>query len=99
MAALTAVELQNRLLPVSDRELAVAMLYLPDAECEPIYRALAGPKALRLSEELALVRRRAVSRRDYLATLSRVVAVLGGARYTETLGSYLRPVRPRRERL
>jgi hypothetical protein len=97
VAALTPVELQNRLLPVSDRELAVAMLYLQEAECEPIYRALAGPKAARLREELALVRRRTVGRQDYVATVSRVVAVLGGARYTETLGSYLRPVRRRRE--
>ena len=91
LMALPRIEIQNRLLKVSDRELALAMLNLDENERSGIYAAVSPEKIRRLREELSMLRRLRVHREDYLTALARVISVLEGRPYTEVLRSYIRP--------
>lgn len=91
---LPRIEIQNRLLKVQDRELALAMRDLEDSERSRIYEAVSPAKIRRLREELSVMRRLKVRREDYLAAVSRIIGVLEGRPYTEVLRSYIRPGGP-----
>jgi hypothetical protein len=88
---LPRIEIQNRLLKVQDRELALAMRDLEDFERSQIYAAVSPAKTRRLREELSVMRRLRVRREDYLTAVSRIIGVLEGRPYTEVLRSYIRP--------
>lgn len=91
LVALPRIEIQNRLLKVRDRELALAMQNLGEAERSRVYAAVSPEKTKRLNEELSMVRRLRVRREDQLEAVLRVIAVLEGLPYTEVLHSYIRP--------
>jgi len=95
LMALPRIEIQNRLLKIRDRELALAMQNLEETERSRIYTAVSPEKSRRLREELSMVRRLRVRREDYLEAVSRVIGVLEGRPYTEVLRSYIRPRKPR----
>ncbi len=91
LMALPRIEIQNRLLKVRDRELALATQNLEENERSRIYTAVSPEKIRRLREELSVIRRLRVRREDYLEAISRVIGVLEGRPYTEVLRSYIRP--------
>ncbi|WP_319477887.1 FliG C-terminal domain-containing protein [Marispirochaeta aestuarii] len=91
LMTLPRIEIQNRLLKVRDRELALAMQNLEESERSRVYAAVSPEKIRRLREELSMLGRLRVHREDYLTALSRVISVLEGRPYTEVLRSYIRP--------
>ena len=63
LAALSAAALQNTLMRVPDKVCAVALATLPREKRQWLYSRIAGPKAARIEEEIALEARRRTSPR------------------------------------
>lgn len=92
MYALPVLELQNRLMTVPDREIALAVMYMDDKDRAFLFSVLSAVKQKRIHEELALHARLRISYQQYRLALRRVIEVLIGAGGTG-LKSYLKPVR------
>jgi hypothetical protein len=91
--SLPRVQLQNRLMRLSAREIAVAMRFLADADQGLVFSVLPPEKSGRVREEIALQRRRRLSGRDRLVFMHQVLASLRQETAPKSIGSYLRPVR------
>jgi hypothetical protein len=91
--ALPRVQLQNRLMRLAAREIAVAVRFLADADQAIVFSALPTGMAGRVREEIALQRRRRVTGRDRLVFVRQVLASLRQEAAPRSIGSYLRPVR------
>ncbi len=96
MRSLPRVQLQNRLMRLAARELAVAMRLMADADRALALEVLPAPMASRVREELSLQRRRRVSPRDYLVFVGHVLASLREEGAPRGLSSYIRPRLPTR---
>jgi hypothetical protein len=94
--SLPRVQLQNRLMRLAAREIAVAVRFLADADQALVFSALPPGMAGRVRDEIALQRRRRVSGRDRLVFVRQVLASLQRETAPRSIGSYLRPVRRER---
>lgn len=63
MAVLSGAALQNTLMRIPDKVCAVALATLPREKRRMLYSRIAGPKAARIEEEIALESRRRTSPR------------------------------------
>jgi hypothetical protein len=90
---LPAAELQNRLLQIPDRELALAMLYLGDSDKNRILSSMGNSKGNRVGQELSYCIHLRITRKQQEQALLRVVDSLQVNRRHESVKSYLRPVR------
>jgi hypothetical protein len=90
------IPLQNRLMRLAARELAVAMRLMGEVDRSVALGVLPAPMAARVREEISLQRRRRVSERDYLRFVRQVLASLERESAPPSIGSYIRP-RPRGE--
>jgi hypothetical protein len=91
--SLSRVQLQNRLMRLAAREIAIAVRFLADADQALVFSALPLGMAGRVRDEIALQRRRRVSGRDRLVFVRQVLASLQRETAPRSVGSYLRPVR------
>jgi hypothetical protein len=91
--SLPRVQLQNRLMRLAAREIAVAVRFLADADQGLVFSALPPGMASRVREEIALQKRRRLSSRDRLVFVRQVLASLQRETAPRTIGSFLRPVR------
>ncbi|MFW5826991.1 MAG: hypothetical protein ACOCU4_02805 [Alkalispirochaeta sp.] len=92
LRVLPAVDCQNRLMGVSDRDLSMALIYASDQECEQVLSHVGGSKGHRVRLEIARCRRSRTQRLHYETAVAVVVKALQGARVTAPK-SYYRPSR------
>jgi len=77
--ALPAVDVQNRLLRVTDKEIATALLYMADDERRRVLDLLGTVKGRRISEELTRQQRSRVEYSYYETAVRTVIRNLEGA--------------------
>jgi len=87
--------LQNRLMRIPDREMALAMMYMEDTDRLYIFSKLSSAKARRIREEIGHNKGVHITYDQYKKTISHVIAGLSGRPKTEKMKSYLRPKRRR----
>jgi hypothetical protein len=87
------VHVQNSLMTLADRDIAVAMLYIEDPV--PVLIFLSPVKRKRVEEELEFARRLDISYNQYSMIIDRVIEVLEGVSKSTGINSYLRPKRRR----
>ncbi len=95
--ALGAVEAQNSLMRLGDREIALAMMYMRDKDRGALLALLPVPKAQRITSEMRLHRRLVIRYDQYVTAVESVLASLE-QRGRAAFRSYLRPRRPERPR-
>lgn len=98
VASLPAVQVQNRLMACTDRDLALALRGLPTEESEDLLKMISPSKADRVREEIRLQERRRVEDRYIVVALRSIVLSLESNKYVAGQRSYLRPRKPRYER-
>ena len=91
--SLPAVERQNRLARIGDREIALTMMYMSDRDRALVLSHLPPQKTRRVREELELQRHLAIRYPDYLLAVAHVESNLRRPTSRTTLGSWLRPRR------
>jgi len=91
LALTPTIEVQRRLLRVSDRELALALQYFSDAERGHLLGRLGSEKAGRLRSELALLGRLRVRYEDYRLAVAGVTEALRSEKAEQKLKTYIRP--------
>jgi hypothetical protein len=91
--SLPPVQLQNRLMRLAAREIAVAARFLAEADQALVFSALPPGLAGRVREEMTLMKRRRVSGRDQIVFVRQVLTSLRQEAAPRGIGSYLRPVR------
>jgi hypothetical protein len=94
--SLSPVTLQNRLMRVSAREIALALKFLGGDDRAIALRALPAPMVARIREELELSKRRRIEGRDQLVYVRHVLASLVREEALPGISSYLRPSRRHR---
>jgi hypothetical protein len=97
LRVLPAVDCQNRLMKVSDRDLSMALIYAADDECDRVLSLVGSGKAHRVRIEIARCRRSRTQRIHYEVAVATVVKTLQGASVTAPK-SYYRPSRVSRPR-
>lgn len=90
---LPSVEAQNRLMGLADREIAMCMAYMGDADRYYILDLLAPAKAVRIEEEIRLQKRLNVRYDQYLKTIENVIKKVERKGRAENFRSYIRPRR------
>ena len=90
--SLPASDAQNRLMRISDRELAVSLLYLVSDERSYVLSFIGGAKRRRVEEEIEYTERLRIRYPQYRAMIESVIEQLGGSG-RGPLRSYLRPIR------
>jgi Mg/Co/Ni transporter MgtE len=93
VAKLPAVQVQNRLMACTDRDIALALMGMTPAEAQSIVSHVSSRKASRVLEELALEERRRVEERHVIHALNVVITSLAGERSIAGPRSYVRPRR------
>ncbi len=88
------VHVQNALMTVSDRDLALALMCLIDRERSMVLQRISPSKARRVHAEVVLHQRLHIEYRQYHDAIQRVIARLRGEAAAARAGSYLRPRRP-----
>ena len=91
--SLSRVTLQNRLMRISAREIALALKFLGGDDQAIALRALPSPMVARIREEMELAKRRRIAERDRLIYVRQVLASLQREVAPRGIGSYVRPVR------
>jgi Mg/Co/Ni transporter MgtE len=91
--SLPPVTLQNRLMRISAREIALAVKFLGSDDQALALRALPAPMVARILEEMELSKRRRVAGRDHLVYVRQVLASLVREEAPRGIGSFVRPVR------
>ena len=97
LRALGPVEAQNRLMRLSDREIALSMMYMGDRDRGALLALLPAPKAERINSEMRLHRRLVIRYDQYVTAVESVLSSLEQQR-RGTFRSYLRPRRSDRPR-
>lgn len=92
LRSLPASDVQNRLMRITDREIAVALLYLVDEERNYVLSFLGGAKKRRVEEEIEYTDRMRIRYPQYRIMIESVIEQLGGTG-GGPVRSYLRPVR------
>jgi hypothetical protein len=89
--SLPPTDRQNRLMRIGDREIALAMMHMQDADRAEVLSVVARPKAQRVRDELRLQQRLSIRYDDYLVAVRHVIANLRTTATKAVLGSYIRP--------
>lgn len=92
---LRRVEVQNRLMACTDRDLALAILDMEDSDARTILATVSPKKAARVREEEQLHDARHVESTHVVAALLTVIRSLETGRLIPGQRSYLRPRRSR----
>lgn len=95
--SLPEVQVQNRLMGCTDRDLALALDGMSDDEIEELLSRIAGSKAARVREEVRLEASRHVESRYSVAALQTVIRSLESNRSVRGQRSYFRPRRQKRD--
>ena len=90
---LPRVELHNRLMVTSDRELALSMLYMNDEDRVLLLKQVTKGKAGRIEEEMQLQTRLRITYVQYRMAIENVIERLTVTKGSPSLKSYLRPRR------
>ena len=90
---LPSADVQNRLMKTTDRELALAMMYLSDTERSAVLSFLSRQKGDRVNSEYNLQKGLKITYNQYLDALKNVTARLEYGEERSSKKSYLRPVR------
>ncbi len=98
LRSLSPVEAENRLMRVSDREIALSMRFLSQCDRAYLFSLVAAPKRRRIQDELALHKRLVIRPDQYQRTIDHLVELLGQERYSGSIRSYLRPLRDGRRK-
>ena len=88
----THVNLQNILMPISDRELAICMLYLSEKERQFLFSFLSSVKQKRINQEQKYLKSLNISYLQYRTVIDDVILRLQGIA-GEGIRSYVRPRR------
>ena len=78
---------------MSDREIALAMMFMQDADRVQLFSNLPVSKSKRIREELALQNRLRITYEQYKTAVKSVLEGLKGTRKDGPMQSYLRPVK------
>ena len=89
------VSVQNALMSLPDREVALAIGKLEKEQIDEILDAVATSKAGRIREEIDLAKQRRVADQHRNAAMRHVIAALSGERPRDIKRSYFRPRRPK----
>ncbi|MCK4540959.1 MAG: hypothetical protein KAU17_01870 [Spirochaetales bacterium] len=92
---LSPVEIQNRLLSLTDREFGTTLLFLTEAERNRLLSCTSGPKQRRVVEEYHLQERRQLTYKQYEQIMDEVLQKLSGGRRDMSIRSYIRPRKPK----
>ena len=93
LRALPSVTVQNRLMRTSDREIALSMMYMQDADRSLVFGRLASGKVSRIRDEIALHGRLRITYDQYRRAVESVVKALQEGSRGDGLRSYIRPTR------
>ena len=88
--------LVNKLLRISDRELALSMMYMHDNDRQLIFEILSAEKVKRIRSELLLHNRLQIRYMQYRMAIDHVLDMLTGEKAGYSLKSYLKPKRYKR---
>ena len=88
---LPSVEAQNRLMGLTDREIALCMAYMGDGDQNYILNLLAPAKVWRIEEERRLQKRLNVRYDQYLKTIENVIRKVERKGGAKSFRSYIRP--------
>jgi len=94
---LPAVQVQNRLMSCTDRDLALAFTGMSEEAVDRILQSIAASKSGRVRDEIRLQKTRHVESRYSIAALRTIIASLESNRTVAGQRSYFRP-RSRRDR-
>lgn len=97
LETLPAVQVQNRLMACTDRDVALSLLGVPPDRLQTVLQSVSARKASRVLAEIALEERRRVEDRCLALSLQTVITSLSGDRPAPGTRSYVRPRRPERE--
>ncbi len=92
LRALAPVQAENRLMRVSDREIALAIFAMGPQERGRILSILAVEKRRRVEQETRLLRRLAIRPEQRRTAIAHLIQLVGSERYTGSLSGYLRPL-------
>jgi len=88
---LPAVQVQNKLMACTDRDLALTLEGMSDEDTEKVLGLIAQGKATRVREEMSLQAFRFVEERHRVASASVILRTLRSDRVVRGQRSYLRP--------
>ncbi len=94
LRAIPAVDCQNRLMRVSDREIAFSLLFMEERDRDRILSLTGRVKAMRIREEVERIERSRYDYRQYEAATSLVIRAIEGST-ARAAKSYYRPTRTR----
>ena len=87
------VDLENRLMAISDREIAISMKFMDDQHISKILTCISKKKAMRIRSELHLQDRLNIHYNQYKIAASHVIDKIQSVRNKSSLRSYIRPRR------
>jgi Mg/Co/Ni transporter MgtE len=91
--SLPRTDVQNRLMSVTDREMALAMMYLPDNDRNFLLSYVSRQKSDRVREELRLQEHIRITYGQYLRGITNVIESFRSPGPVKSMKSYLRPRR------
>ena len=89
-------DLNNKLMRITDRELALSMMYMEQRDREAIFDLLSTGKVKRIREELSLHDRLQIRYAHYRTAIDHVIQILNHEKKSYSLKSYLKPRHYRR---
>ncbi len=90
---LPKVQVQNTLMRLTDREIALSMRFMEDRDRSFVFSLLPGGKADRIREELKLHTRLRITMDQYQRVVGSLQQQLAGTGARESTRSYIRPRR------
>jgi hypothetical protein len=96
LRSLSPVDVQNRLMIISDRELALGMMYMSDKDRNYVFSFLSKTKAGRVHEEIIRQQNQYITYKQYEVSTAHLIQTLIRPGKRTALKSYLRPHRGRR---
>lgn len=92
LISLPPQDVQNRLMRITDREIAISTIYMEDRERNVLLGFLGQVKRERVRQEIAYVEHLRLRYPQYQAVIEQVIAVVSG-RSDGSVRSYIRPIR------
>jgi hypothetical protein len=92
MRTLTAAEIQNRLMRLSDRDIAIALLYFDQGERAYLLSYLGHRKRERVEQELGYIKGMRIRYDQYKPAIERVLETFRKGGGSDRRG-YIRPIR------
>ena len=87
------IDIQNKLMSVPNREIALSMMYMKDVERNNLLTRLSETKAKRVVDEFKFINRVNVKYDLYCVSINRVIKMLQNEKNDGVFKSYLRPKR------